>query len=102
MTNNDSPPLLVLFPTIYTLETTIGSKQLDEDNLIDKFLQNNYLATINIDGLKEEYLANLICAQGNSWVDLIIDGSDQGNVKIIEINPSKTLKIIPFISNDQE
>lgn len=35
-------------------ETTISSRKINEDNLIDKFIQNQYVVSMNIEGLKEE------------------------------------------------
>lgn len=70
---------------------------MDEDNLIENFLQNKYHATMQTDGLKEEPLGK---SQDSSWEYLIIVGSYQINVKIAEINPSRNLNTSHFLSDD--
>lgn len=72
---------------------------MDEDNIIGIFLQNKYLVAMQIYGLKEEPLGK---PEDRPWEELIIVGFNQDNLKIIVINPSQTLKIIPFLSTYQE
>jgi len=67
-----------------TLEATIGSRQLDVDEIIDNFPQNKYHAAMKIDGLKEEPVGQL---EDNPWEELLMDGSEKNDVKIVEINP---------------
>ena len=77
-----------------TLETTIRNKYANEDDLIDNCLQNQYLATMNIDGLKEESsLRKPICSQDNPWAYFFIVGSKENIIKAVETSPSKTLKM---------
>jgi len=54
---------------------------------------------MKIDLLKEKPSEN---PKDSQWVELVINFYDQNNVKIVEINPSRTLKIIHFLSIDQE
>lgn len=87
---------------VCTLETTISSRKIGKVKLIDKFLQNQYPVAMNIVGLKEESSRGKPSySQDSSWECLLIVCSKKNNVKNIDIIPSKTLKINPFILTNQ-
>jgi len=56
-----------------------------------------YPTVMQIDGIKEEPLVH---PKGRSWVYLITTGYEQSNVKLVEINPLRTMKISPSLSID--
>jgi len=76
---------------IYTLDTIIGWGKLDEGDLIDQTLQNQLPITMPLDELvkKLEY---------NPSTYLCLVDSSPSHIKIVEFDPSKTLKINPSLN----
>eukprot|EP00253_Pinus_taeda_P033167 PITA_33167 len=79
----------------YTLETTMGGGQQDEDNLIEHLLQSPTPSTLSLDELVKE-------TQKNHPIDMYLADNNPLHVKTIEFSPEKTLKINPSLSILQE
>lgn len=80
---------------LYTLETTMGGGQQDEDDLIEHLLQSPTPSTLPLEDVVKE-------TQNNHPIDLCLADSNPLRVKTIEFGPERTLKIKPSLSALQE
>jgi len=80
---------------LYTLETTMGGGQQDEDNLIEHLLQRSTPSTLSLEEVVKE-------TQKNHPIDIYLANSNPLRVKTIEFGPERTLKINPSLSVLQE
>lgn len=60
-------------------------------------MQNKHHVNMQIDELQEDPLGH---PKNSPWVELLITDSNQDCVKIVEISPSRTLKISPSLSTE--
>jgi len=80
---------------LYTIETSMGGGQLDEDDLIGHILQNPTPNTLSLEEIAKE-------TKGNNQIDLCLADSNPTHVKIIKFSLERTLKINPSLSVHQE
>ena len=80
---------------LYTLETTMGGGQQDEDDLIEHLLQSPTPSTLSLEDVVKE-------TQKNHPIDLYLIDSNLLRVKTIEFGPMRTLKINPLLFVLQE
>lgn len=80
---------------LYTLETTMGGGQQDEDDLIEFLLQSPTPSTFPLEDVLKE-------TQKNHPIDLCLADSNPLRVKTIEFGPERTLKINLSLSALQE
>jgi len=73
---------------LYTLETTMGGGQLDEDDLIEHILQSPTPSTLSLEEMVKE-------TKRNHQIDLCLADSNPTAVKNIEFGPKSILKINP-------
>ena len=71
---------------IYSLDVTIGGGQPDEDDLIEKILQNQPPNTMSLEELVKK-------DEDDPWNGLCLADSIPTHVKMIEFGPARTLKI---------
>lgn len=71
--------LLVTPYLVFTLDTTIGSIQLDEDDIIDNFLQKHPLVIMPIDERPEEFLGK---PEKNPWAEVFTTNYDQDHANL--------------------
>lgn len=71
---------------VCTLDIVIGRRKLNEDGLINHILHNQPPTPILVDELMKE-------TESNPWTGLCSLESSLGHVKIVEVGPSRTIKI---------
>ena len=76
---------------------------IDEDTLLENFVQNQYPADVKIEGINDDNRSE-IYAEINIelWTDISSADIDDPTVKTIVINPAKKLKINKKLTIQQE
>jgi hypothetical protein len=81
----------------------LANIQVDEDNFISNFLQNQYSTGVKIKGINDEDKHKMSTSQEReSWEDIFTTKNDNSTIKNKEICPSKTLKISTNLTAEQE
>jgi len=80
---------------LYTLETTMGGGQLNDDDLTEHILQSPTPITLSLKQVVKE-------TQNNHQIDLCLADSNPTHVKTIEFGPERTFKINPSLSVHQK
>jgi hypothetical protein len=88
---------------IYTVNTSLTDNTIDERTFLEKFLQNQYPTNVNIEGINDDNKYGFSTKNNiELWIVFFTSKIEYPTVKIIEIIPTKTLKINNKLTSHQE